>query len=613
MRLLAAVSLMSTALLLGTACADARPEVADDLRKWHSATLDFAGPTVHQADANPNPFLDYRLQVEFTAPSGERLNIAGFFDGDGQGGPAGNVWRVRFNPTEAGRWSYRVSFRRGDDVAISLDPQAGEALAPDGLTGHLDVAQSDADAEGFHRHGHLRYTGGHYLQFTDGSYYLKGGTDSPENFLAYAGFANTRPGLFGIHEYAAHVQDWRPGDPDWGDGQGRGIIGALNYLSSQRVNSLYALLMNIGGDGQDVWPYAGEIDGAGSGDNDNLRFDLAKLRQWETVFSHAQRKGILLHLLFNEAEEPNKRELDDGELGPERKLLYREMAARFGHHNALYWNLSEEYDLDFDLGVDRVREFAAYLDAVDGYHNPITVHNWRNAVQSLSPFFGYEHIHLTSVQHHPGMPYGELVETLRLMTREAGRPLPVAVDEFDRLGKIDGESRGERWPYLSGWARLRKGVLWPILLSGGQVEYILDDLLETDDFRPYEPMWQYTWFARKFMEENLPFWEMEPADELLSDASDLYEGGQVFALPGRVYAVYLPSAQPVGRLDLSQAAGEYELRWYNPRSGEFQGERVTLTGGGPVALPTPLMDADQDWAILIRHRDYELPPVVTMR
>jgi len=41
-------------------------------------------------------------------------------------------------------------------------------------------------------------------------------------------------------------KDWQSGDPDWGNGKGKAIIGALNYLASQHVNSIYFLPMNIG-------------------------------------------------------------------------------------------------------------------------------------------------------------------------------------------------------------------------------------------------------------------------------------------------------------------------------------------------------------------------------
>jgi hypothetical protein len=55
---------------------------------------------------------------------------------------------------------------------------------------------------------------------------------------------------------------------------------------------------------------------------------------------------VIFFFVLNEAEAQNKRELDHGELGVERKLYYRELIARFGHHPALEWNLCEEYNLD---------------------------------------------------------------------------------------------------------------------------------------------------------------------------------------------------------------------------------------------------------------------------
>ncbi len=38
------------------------------------------------------------------------------------------------------------------------------------------------------------------------------------------------------------------------------------------------------------------------------------------------------------------------------------------------------------------------------------------------------------------------------------------------------------------------------------IEFILDDLLRTDSFKTpeREKLWRYLWYARRFMEENLP-------------------------------------------------------------------------------------------------------------
>jgi hypothetical protein len=598
------ISLVIISLLLSYITAYGQGEITGDLIKWHPLTISFAGPQASEMGNNPNPFLGYRLQVMFIGPEEQTYNVPGFFDGDGNGGGSGTVWRVRFTPDQSGQWSYEASFRSGNEIAIDLDPGAGEVSDFNGESGSFEVADLDANAPGFLKWGRLDYVGGHYFKFRDGPYWIKGGADSPENYLAYQGFDGTEAGDFGLHAYAGHVSEWETGDPDWGSGDGRGIIGTINYLSSRNVNSIYMLLMNIGGDGKDVWPFAGQISGGGSSSNDNLYYDISKLSQWEMLFAHIQKKGLALHFVLNEAEEPNKRELDNGELGTERKLFHREMMARFGHHLAIIWNLSEEYDLGFNLGPDRIKAFAGYLKSVDPYGHHVTVHNWAAPENSWSSFFGDSLFNLTSIQYHPGESYDDKVEELRRLSIDAGRPIAICMDEFDRLGKVDNMNRGGGWPYLSGWSRLRKAVLWPILLSGGQVEYITEDLLDTEDFSNYEGMWEFTWYARRFMQENLPFWEMEPADDLLSGENTGIDQGQVLALEGDLYAVYLSNASGGGNLDLSDAPGDFELTWYNPRTGELEGTTADVTGGGSIDLPSPPTDPDQDWALLIRNKDY---------
>lgn len=183
-----------------------------------------------------------------------------------------------------------------------------------------------------------------------------------------------------------------------------------------------------------------------------------------------------------------------------------------------------------------------------------------------------------------------------------GRPLAVGFDEFDRLSKVDNESRASGWPNLSGWSDLRKRLVWPAYLSGAQFEFITEDLLGTENYRPYEGMWKYAWYARKFMEENFPFADMVPADPLLAGTS-----GEVLALPGKIYAIYLPKASATAQLDLAGAPGQFEAKWYNPRAGVFTGTPSTLTGGGKAGLPAPPASPDQDWALVVKHRDYSLP------
>ncbi len=605
------ITAFASMVLVCSAVASA-PQVDGKQVTWHPLTVTFAGPEAAETDNEPNPFLDIRLEVEFIGPSHQRYDVPGFFDGDGNAGPKGKVWRVRFSPNAAGKWRYTARFRRGPGVAIQLEPNAGEAFLPYGtaaedFTGTFEIAPRDTGAPGFLKWGFLRYAGKHYLKFAEGPYWIRGGTDEPENLLAYAGFNNTPP----KHRYAAHEEDWRTGDPDWGAdansaGRGRAIIGMVNYLATEHVNSMYFLLMNVGGDGRDVWPWAGKIDGLGSKDNDNLHYDTAKLRQWETVFAHAQKKGVFLHTVFNEAEEANKRELDDGELGPERKLYYREMIARFGHHLALEWNLCEEYNLNFNFGPERLGAFASYVRAVDPYDHPIAVHSAGDPVEALRFMYGDARYDMTSVQLNQ-RPIHEVTEALRRETRQAGRPIPISLDEFT----LDRGQRASHIP-IDDADGYRREKLWPTYFSGGMIEFILEGLLKTDSFKltEREKLWRFMWIARHFMEEELPFWEMEPADELVSSGGTIELGigkgkkiplgPQVFVKPGEVYAIYLPTATPTGTLDLQGLTGAAELRWFNPRSGEFAGQTRQVRGGGPVELGAAPADAEQDWVVLVK-------------
>ena len=60
------------------------------------------------------------------------------------------------------------------------------------------------------------------------------GTNSPENFLAFADIDSTYSydsEKRYLKTWEPHVKDWKDGDPTWQNGKGKGIIGALNYLA----------------------------------------------------------------------------------------------------------------------------------------------------------------------------------------------------------------------------------------------------------------------------------------------------------------------------------------------------------------------------------------------
>ena len=360
---------------------DAARAAPVEFEQWETVTLAFEGPDTSE-NSDPNPFTDYRLLVRFS--QGEKTEtIRGFYAADGNAAETsadgGNIWKVRFAPDSPGKWRYEAALRRGEQISISDDPNTGELVSLPSASGSFRVKAGAQKGKSFRAHGRLIADNGYFRFKASGKYWLKGGADSPENFLGYADFDGTYKGKLEardgeatpdaqLHAYAAHVQDWKPGNPTWKDGKGKGIVGAINYLSSTGMNAVYFLTLNILGDGRDVWPYANS--------DDHTRFDCSKLDQWEIVFQHMQDQGVLLHLVTQETE--NELLLDNGETGPLRKLYYSELIARFGHHLGLVWNLGEEngpaeFSPNGQTTAQR-KAMAAFLKSRDPYNHPVVLH-----------------------------------------------------------------------------------------------------------------------------------------------------------------------------------------------------------------------------------------------
>jgi len=579
-----------------------------NVSKWEKVVLSFEGPETSE-EAELNPFTDYRLNVTFS--NGEKTYlIPGYYAADGNAAETsasfGNIWNVVFRPDELGEWTYQVSFRTGENIAVDTNPEAGKAVAFDGENGKINVRSSLASLPNLKAKGRLNYVGKRYLQFQEsGEYFLKGGADSPENLLGYADFDGTYKGSIpenrsgeaenksNLHEYKPHVKDWNIDDPTWQEGKGKGLIGAMNYLASKGMNSVYFLTMNIGGDGKDVWPYTSY--------DERYRFDCSKLDQWEIVFDHMESLGLMLHIVTQETE--NELLLDDGDTGSQRKLYYRELIARFSHHLAITWNMGEENGpAGFTPNAQNVPQQKAmvkYMKETDPYQSYVVIHTHSSQKQRYEIFdqlLGDNNLDGPSIQI--GNMRSAHTETIHWTkaSEDAGKQWIVCIDEIGPAQRgVDPDDRTD-----NNQDTVRAEVLWGNLMAGGSgAEWYFgyknhNNDLGCEDWRSRDKMWDYTRFGVEFFQDYIPFWEMESTDNLVNN------NAYCLSKENEVYLVYLPYGGET-TLDLKGVNGTFSVKWYNPRSGGemIQTSNGTVEGGASVELGTAPRDAEKDWAILV--------------
>jgi hypothetical protein len=574
------------------------------------------------------------MTVTFTHASGRpRYRVPGYFAADGNAAEtsaeSGTKWRAHLAPDKPGRWTYEVEFVSGPGVANV--PGAGGAPMPPfhGQRGAFDVAPTNKRGKDLRARGRLQYVGKHHLRFAGtGEYFLKAGPDAPETLLGYADFDGTeaRKPNVPLKTWEPHLRDFRPGDPTWKNGKGKGLVGALNYLAAKGLNTVSFLTYNAGGDGDNVWPFVAR--------DEKLRYDCSKLDQWAIVFDHAQTLGLHLHFKLQETENddriaqiPNtdhraKQEtdiptaLDGGDLGPERRLYLRELVARFGYVLAMNWNLGEENT----QSPEQQRAMAAYIEEVDPYGHPRVIHTFPSEQDRVyTPLLGAaSRLTGASLQNNWDVAHQRTLKWVRA-SAEAGHPWVVANDEQGSAGLgvppdpgyagFDGKAR--RKPDDAGYDihDVRKATLWGTLMAGGAgVEYyfgysLAQNDLQCEDFRSRDQAWDHCRVAIDLFRDNrVPFWEMRNANALVGNTKD-DNGKYCLAKPNEVYLVYLPKGGGT-TLDLGGATGRFTVSWLDPRRGgrPRKGAVTEVRGGGVVELGAPPAEPSEDWAVLVRRR-----------
>jgi hypothetical protein len=584
-------------------------QIEGDLMQWHKITLVINGPETSEW-AKENPFLDYKLEATFTNGT-KSYTVPGFYAADGlaaeTSSDAGNVWKIRFRPDASGTWNYNISFRKGKDIVVKEGEVVGEPVEGDGLEGSFEIGQSDKTGNDFRAKGRIVNGGKGYFRFQDlDEIWIKNGADSPENFLAYADFDQTsrfslktevREGEADpkkdLHKYEPHIADWKTGDPIWQNDKGKGMIGALNYLASVGVNSQYMLTMNILGDGKDVWPYTDH--------NERYRFDCSKLDQWEVVFDHMDKLGMMIHFVLQETE--NECLLDNGYTDVQRKIYLRELVARFGHHLAVSWNIGEENGPTNWSPIGQTdqqkKDMMNYLKKINSYPSIVVLHTHSNDEHQdeyLNPMLGFTGLDGTSMQIGTPSKVHERILKWVNDSEKSGKRWLVNLDEIGPAWKgVMPDSHD------ASHDTVRHDCLWGTLLAGGAgvewycgYRYPHNDL-NLENFRSRENWWKQSSVAAQFIQQ-FPLEEMKCNDESID-----VKGAFCLEKPGELFVVYLPAGSQNPKINLP-GGKTFNIKWFNPREGgELRDGTITsVEGKGFQVIGNPPDEKEKDWVAVVR-------------
>ncbi len=590
-------------------------EIQGEQKKWHRITLLLDGPESSEL-AEDNPFLNYRLDVTFKHEQKTYI-VPGFYAADGNAAEssaeAGNKWMVRFTPDQIGEWTYEVAFKKGDEVAIVDDASAAESAGfMDGSSGTFVIEESDKQGMDNRAQGRLNYVGKHYLQYEEsGRYFIKVGVDAPENLFAYEDFDATT-NVFDLQKsWSPHAKDFDESAAPflWKGDKGKNLLGAINYLASENLNVFSFLTFNVDGDDRNVFPYLLKSSEAEYTEYANIkknreawvthfhttRFDVSKLEQWERILEYAEQKGMFLHFKTHETETDHL--MDGGVFGTEGKLYYRELIARFGHHLALNWNLGEENNQP----MEEVKKVARYVQKLDPYQHHLVIHTFLNRddryaelIGNQSPLTGAS----LQLRHAEFYDVHPRVLKWRAKSDSTGRAWALAVDE---PGKANIALLPDDEDPTHDLAR--SNALWGTLMASGfGVEWYFgydspNSDLTCQDFRSRDLFWDQNRHARTFFEEQLPYWEMQPADQLTPDTSSF-----CLAKTDEVYAIYVRPGSQKTSIDFGQTNKNFSINWYDPRNGGplKEGSISSISGSGIQSLGNPPNQPTEDWVVLLK-------------
>ncbi len=269
-----------------------------------------------------NPFDVYLLKLEITDPNDRKFYMDGFFDGDGNGGRYGNIWKVRICPNKTGLWSWRT---------IEADANNRTFI---GVEGRFRCEESGDKGGITAEKRHFRFQDGDFT-------YLQG------NFLDF------KEGMRSTHVYMSETTN---------NSQRKAIL--ERQRDYHRVNKMNLYLANKGDySGQSVTPWLGT-----AASNDKSEFDLKRWKNYDTYLQQLKEDGILAELWFF-ADDSNFGRLSQ----KDKNRLFRYAMARLSAFCHTLFVIALEWAEEWT--ADSISKSGAYIQAHNPWGRLLSVHN----------------------------------------------------------------------------------------------------------------------------------------------------------------------------------------------------------------------------------------------
>lgn len=507
------------------------------------------------------PWKDVKMTMEFTGPGGEAITIPGFWDG-------GRTWKVRFAPPSPGEWLY---------VTASNDS---------GLAGHegaITVEPANSDNPLYMHGGFLKVSeNGRYLTYSDGEPFFWLGDIwwyAPSKYMPLVGSSNPE------------------------------IISAFKHAVEVRKNQGYTVL---------VFGFLGGLAGY-DGPVDFHRTRRIEPKYWQEVdkyIEYAVSQGFIpvASMIWH----------DPGNTLEDWKTLWEYFLARYAAY-PVTWQIQAEYNAEGSIkaGITQISlAIGEFLDENDPYDRASSIHaHWYK-------LDGREHwdaawldfLMLEGAHEDPyGVPDSVYEEAY---TYNPTRPMVLTETSFEGIQRHGYPPHSDSVVRRNFYRAMQQGCTGVIYGAHGlwyptQRE---DDQTFWKDWGKSVPWWEalelpggYQMGYLKRFYESIEWWKLQPKSFLLT-YEPVVTNPRLAGVIGilalgeeddATVAVYFPAGNGPDSMvtyKTSQDDGTmYDAQWFDPRTGEFGGNKEFLeVREGVVVLPDrPSAD---DWVLVLRRR-----------